>query len=76
MTRIIYALYGYKDGELDRDIEFETYEEAKQKFDEIKQEGLYSYYWGAVDKLELVKLKEIKEDECKILKVFETIYED
>lgn len=76
MTRIIYALYGYKDGELDRDSEFETYEEAKQKFNEIKQEGLYSYYWGDVDKLELVKLKEINEDECKILKVLETIYEN
>ena len=69
---IKYGCFCYSDGDLDRDYEFKTLDEAKEKFNEIKKEGVYSYFWGDVDYVDLVKFED-NDDDCKILKVLDTL---
>ena len=75
MTKIIYGCYCYnREGDLERNYDFETLEEAKKKFEEIKKEGVYSYFYGDVDFVDLVKVKEHNDENWDIIKKIDSCY--
>lgn len=70
---IKYAIYAYKNNEIDREYVYDTMDEAQEKFNKISAEGVYSYFWGDVDFIKLVKIKQT-EDCDTILKCYKELY--